>query len=675
MPSPFIFSLTDTSDDQLNLGKLEDEIESSSIGRKPTNSIAIKDATTGLWSFELTFSPDLSAGEESTLPGVVGAHLGTETVQEEAETTQVTESEVGSANGVASLDSGGKIPASQIPAVALPQVYVVADSAARLALSPNEGDEAIQTDDGSNWIWDGSAWQVRPTGSGDVVGPGSASNNAIPLFDGATGKTLKAGQTTEDGAGNLLTVGNVNGRNLSTDGAKLDGIEAGATADQSATEVPFSPNGDISASNVQAALVEVRDDADTKLSGKLDTSHEGAGGAVHADATTGTSGFMSAADKAKLDGIETGAEANDVDSVFGRTGAVVAQASDYDADQVDYNNGTSGLAATDVQAAIDEIVSGAGGAEDAEYFSAGDTAGGTTIGTSWVDIPLGSQFQVDSPFSHTPGSAEVTVNKTGILLMIADVSTRVQSGNNRSQCEMRVLQNGSEIPGTRGAMYAREVNEGSGTASASRALSVTSGDVIKMQAERVSGSSNTQTLPNGSRLTLVFVQGPKGDPGAGGVELQNDGAPVAGGPFTTVNVVGALIQAADAGSGVATLTATPEKFFQKSDPEQTNGGTTLQAAVTLNFTATGGTYALKWYAEVKNDTINSYTRCSVNLDGTDIGFADVFIGDDITIETPFCGFDELALAAGPHTLTLNFAVGSGGQARIRRCRLRVKKES
>lgn len=44
-----------------------------------------------------------------------------------------------------------------------------------------------------------------------------------------------------------------------------------------------------------------------------------------------------------------------VSSVFGRTGAVVAQASDYDASQIDYDNASSGLTATDAQAAIDEI--------------------------------------------------------------------------------------------------------------------------------------------------------------------------------------------------------------------------------------------------------------------------------------------------------------------------------
>ena len=44
-----------------------------------------------------------------------------------------------------------------------------------------------------------------------------------------------------------------------------------------------------------------------------------------------------------------------VESVFGRGGIVVAASGDYDADEVDYDNATSGLAATDVQAAVDEL--------------------------------------------------------------------------------------------------------------------------------------------------------------------------------------------------------------------------------------------------------------------------------------------------------------------------------
>ena len=73
---------------------------------------------------------------------------------------------------------------------------------------------------------------------------------------------------------------------------------------QTAAEVPFTPDGDIAATDTQAAVQEVRDDTDTKLTGKLGTAHEGAGGAVHADVVAaGASGFMTGADKTKLNGL------------------------------------------------------------------------------------------------------------------------------------------------------------------------------------------------------------------------------------------------------------------------------------------------------------------------------------------------------------------------------------
>lgn len=68
--------------------------------------------------------------------------------------------------GVATLDAFGKVPISQIPARALPDVYVVFDDTARLALTVQEGDEAIQTVDDTQWIYDGTVWVERPN-----VGP------------------------------------------------------------------------------------------------------------------------------------------------------------------------------------------------------------------------------------------------------------------------------------------------------------------------------------------------------------------------------------------------------------------------------------------------------------------------------------------------------------------------
>ncbi len=77
--------------------------------------------------------------------------------------------EKGVANGVATLDGGGKIPAGQIPAIAIPSLHVVANPAARLALTVQEGDEAKQLDDGSHWIYDGTTWHMYPQGSGGSV--------------------------------------------------------------------------------------------------------------------------------------------------------------------------------------------------------------------------------------------------------------------------------------------------------------------------------------------------------------------------------------------------------------------------------------------------------------------------------------------------------------------------
>lgn len=53
------------------------------------------------------------------------------------------------------------------------------------------------------------------------------------------------------------------------------------------------------------------------------------------NATTGADGAMSSSDKSKLDNISAGAEVNAVDSVFGRTGAVVAVANDYHISEID----------------------------------------------------------------------------------------------------------------------------------------------------------------------------------------------------------------------------------------------------------------------------------------------------------------------------------------------------
>jgi len=86
----------------------------------------------------------------------------------------------GVANGVASLDAGGKVPSSQLPALAITEVFSVADITARDALTVGtgagevqEGDVVIVTDasadaaitsGAASYIYDGSAYALLKAG-------------------------------------------------------------------------------------------------------------------------------------------------------------------------------------------------------------------------------------------------------------------------------------------------------------------------------------------------------------------------------------------------------------------------------------------------------------------------------------------------------------------------------
>lgn len=113
------------------------------------------------------------------------------------DTRYVLSSVVGQPSGVASLDSGGKIPSSQLPSLRIMHVATVANQAARLALTPNDDAIlAIQTDTQTTFILPGGAdptvngnWVALPAG-GSTAGLQSVSEkdqaNGYPGLD-ATG--------------------------------------------------------------------------------------------------------------------------------------------------------------------------------------------------------------------------------------------------------------------------------------------------------------------------------------------------------------------------------------------------------------------------------------------------------------------------------------------------------
>jgi len=223
---------------------------------------------------------------------------------------------------------GGVVPTSQLPALAVTEFLgTAANQTAMLALTGQRGDFAIRSDTGSTFVLtsDGgstlSDWQELETptdaiqtvnGQTGTVVLGPSDVSALATAGGTmTGDiTFNAGQTFD-------------GRDVSADGSKLDGIESGATGDQTnaeiraaveaATDSNVFTDADHTKLNGIAAGAEVNVDTNLGVSTSTTavsiTSSTGADISI-GEATGSAAGVMSVAHHNKLDGIEASATAD-----------------------------------------------------------------------------------------------------------------------------------------------------------------------------------------------------------------------------------------------------------------------------------------------------------------------------------------------------------------------------
>jgi hypothetical protein len=113
--------------------------------------------------------------------------------------TYVPASEKAAANGVATLDAGSKVPVSQLPALSLTTTNTVADETAQLALTAEEGDLAIRTDENKTYVHNGGVagtmadWSELLTPTDQVssvdgrTGAVTLSDLYAPAAEGVTG--------------------------------------------------------------------------------------------------------------------------------------------------------------------------------------------------------------------------------------------------------------------------------------------------------------------------------------------------------------------------------------------------------------------------------------------------------------------------------------------------------
>jgi hypothetical protein len=126
-------------------------------------------------------------------------------------------------------------------------VYTGYSAAQLVAFAATAGGTSYNPDEDENWdtvpdAVEGALDEVAARlvavevggGSGDVVGPAGATDHAVARFNDATGKLIQdsvvlIGDTGAiTGVASMAVSGNVDGRDLSVDGTKLDGIATGA---------------------------------------------------------------------------------------------------------------------------------------------------------------------------------------------------------------------------------------------------------------------------------------------------------------------------------------------------------------------------------------------------------------------------------------------------------------
>ena len=210
------------------------------------------------------------------------------------------------------------------------------------------------------YVWNGSAWEQGSFTAGSL------------LANVVEDTTPQLGGDLDLNGNNITGTGNIDGRDVSADGTKLDGIEAGATADQTA--------------------------------GEIKTAYE---------SNANTNAFTDA-EQSKLTGIEAGADVTDTANVTA-AGALMdsevtnlAQVKAFDSS--DYATAAQGTLADSALQSGDNISVGTITADDALVIESTSGYGNVEIGG-----PSGAYIDLKSPFSDDYDGRLIT-NGDGLVL-------------------------------------------------------------------------------------------------------------------------------------------------------------------------------------------------------------------------------------------------------------------
>ena len=167
-------------------------------------------------------------------------NLATATTSTDAINKDYVDSKIGAADGIASLDAGGKVPASELPDIAISDTFVVVSEAAMLALTAEVGDIAVRTDVNKTFILKTAGASILANWQ-ELLTP----TDAVTSVDGQTGVVDLSGEyvnvTGDTMSGNLaMGTNKITGLGtptVSTDAATKDYVDTAAIAPSNLTGV------------------------------------------------------------------------------------------------------------------------------------------------------------------------------------------------------------------------------------------------------------------------------------------------------------------------------------------------------------------------------------------------------------------------------------------------------
>ena len=321
------------------------------------------------------------------------------------------------------------------------------------------------------------------------------------------------------------------------------------------------------------------------------------------------------------------------------------------------------------------------------YFDAYDDAGGTTVLTSWTDVPLDTERIKSSDFSHAPSSAEVIIDSAGTYVVTARVTTTINTGTGRTDSSMQIVKDTgtgyATVPGTTAIMYNRTLNVGENTGTVTAILELDADDRLKVQAKRDNGTATLDLLAEGSSLTIFSTIGSKGADGADGapgagssITLKKQFTTVSGNPFSILNFTGdAVRKVEDEGSGQAEVWIDPIfgswYGWDISDSESSTNSTAWQTKNTYTSpTVPVGYYRIGYNFEWRRNSTGNDFEGRVTLDGTTTIMEINIESKDTNSWHLVAGSDIVNLSNSSHTIAIQYAgETTGNTSYIRRSRI------